>query len=525
MPLTVYTRDELRDIILSHIRGRVQGANVAPYSDYWHDATALATVVCGVQDAAQYLVNQVLPHTAERKFLEMHAYVRGLERFQPAAAIGKAIVEADGATLVTVPEGTVVRHPSGRTYRTTSAALTGTPSWTGKLTAPGSNRFRLVITPSASGMAVDDVFTDNVGEIRMAARSVLPATGTPIAVDLYAPLRVALASNTPLEPVEAVVVPVEALEPGAAGNLPPGEGLALDAPVAGLKDDVIVLEMSGGGDLETDAELAARILAWMAERPGSGNRADYRDWARSTPGVRLADAFVYPAYRGPNSIDVIPFGVIGTRITGTAVNDRIQSHLEARASFADDVRVVQLTEPSATNVELTVTPAPGYERDWEGDYGVVGADTTHTVVEFTDPTDAIEIGDRVLIQTDTLFPRLWQRKVVGKLTGPDRIILDEPLPEAPSTGEQMRPGGPLAQLIIDALAALFDGLGPGDTMGASRYPTPGQVHPDGVLRASLVHAVKGLAGVANVTVAEPAVDVYPASLTRETLGSLTIHHL
>jgi len=56
LALTVYTRDELRDIVLAHIRGRVPGANAAKYSDYWMLATAIATVVHGDQAAAQYRV-------------------------------------------------------------------------------------------------------------------------------------------------------------------------------------------------------------------------------------------------------------------------------------------------------------------------------------------------------------------------------------------------------------------------------------------------------------------------------------
>lgn len=523
MPLTVYTRDELRDIVLDHIRGRVAAANTSPGSDYWHLATAIATVVHGEQASAEYLVRQILPGTAERTFIELHAYMRQLERLRPAAAIGKVLAIAAGAsTLVAIPSGTTLIHASGLRYVTTASEITSTPSWGGaRDVAPGSNRQRLTVTPSATGISVDDPFRVDSADYAV-AKAIVPDTGTPIGVDLYVPLPAVPSPGTDLDPIEGAVLAVSCSSTGANTNLLPGETLAFETPIAGLEDDVIVLELTGGGDVESDDELRARLLAWMAERPGSGNRADYRQWARETPGIRIADAFVYPSYRGLGTVDVIPFGVAGARITGTAVNQRIFAHLEERGSFHDDKLVVQLTEPTAIAIDIDIDPASGYERDWNGTYTVAGADTDHRIIELGAAPNAIEIGDRVLIQTDTVFPRLWQRTVVGKLTSPNRVILDEPLPEAPTASSTMRPGGPLAQPAIDAIASMTDDLGPGDTMDAARYPTPGQAYPHGLLRARITDVVMDLDGAANVSITSPASDEYPTSQTRLTLGAFTI---
>lgn len=521
MAFTTYTRDELRDIIIAHIRGRVTGANVAQGSDYWHLATAIATVVHGDQAAAQYLVQQVLPSTSERRFLETHSYMRGLSRAQPTAAQGKVVAKASTTGTIALAADAELEHTSGLKYTVRAGGITATASWSSKKVAPGTTRGRIVVNPNASDMAVDDVFTLD-GTVCV-VKAVVPDTGTPVAIDLYVPLAAVPTSSTALTPKDAMVVTVDASDTGANTNLAPGETLTLSSAPTGLDEDTIVLEMSGGRDLETDAELAARVLAFMGERPGSGNRSDYRAWARETPNVGLADAFVYPAYRGVGTVDVVPFGVSNARVTGSIVNTAISDHLDDEASFSDDVRVKQLTEPTAVDLTLTITASPGYEADWSDSYTADTDTSTTSEIAIDEAPDAIEIGDRVLLQTDTISPRLWQRTVVGKLTSPDRIVLDEDLPESVTDGSTVLPGGPLAQPIIDAISALFDDLGPGDTDPATRYPTPGEAHSDLLALARIDAVVMGVKGVLNVDITAPASDQSPASLTRLKIGEFTLN--
>lgn len=520
MAFSTYTRDELRNIVVDHIKGRVTGANTSPGSEYWHLANAIATVVHGDQAAATYLVKQILPSTAAADWVALHASLRGLEPLPATKAQGKIIVRASSGSGITIPDLSALTHSSGQAYKTVGAEMTALPGWSGKTAAPGTSRDRIVVNPNTGGMAVDDVVLTQGGDY-VAIKSIVPATGTGVAFDLYAQLVTAPASGHTLTPVEGVVCTVLADEAGAAGNLRAGDTLTLSSPPSGIVAACTVLEMSGGGDLESTEELRQRIIAWMQERPGSGNRADFRDWARQTPGVRLADAFVYPAYRGPGTVDVIPFGVSGARLTGTVVNDLVQAELEAQASFSDDVLVRALTEPTDITITATLSVARGYEADFTGTMTTAASGSTTSVVEVTSISD-VEVGDRVLIATPTIHPRVWQRTVTGILTGPYRLQLDEPLPELPTASSTVRPGGPAAQGAIDALATLFDDLGPGDTDPSTRYPSPSEAYPSQLSRAAIIDALMDVDGVVNVQLSAPASDQSPASLVRLRIGSIAL---
>ena len=82
-------------------------------------------------------------------------------------------------------------------------------------------------------------------------------------------------------------VAIQALDPGAAGNLDAGTALALQTPVAGVTG-VTVVSLEGGTDDETDDELRARILKRIREPPMGGDATDYEQWALAVPGVTRA---------------------------------------------------------------------------------------------------------------------------------------------------------------------------------------------------------------------------------------------
>lgn len=519
MAFTVYTRDELRDIILAHIRGRVPGANTAYGSDYYLLAAAIATAVHGDQAAAQFLVQQILPSTATSKWLEAHAALRGLEKQQPSKSRGKLLVRA--SALTSIPAGQALTHAGGQTYVVTASAIAALPSWSSRTVAPGSTRSRLVLNANAASISVDDLLAVS-GFSAAAVKAVIPDTGTPVAVDLYAPLASVPGSGVAVAPTAGVVLEVEATAVGADGNLDVGDTLPFDVVPAGVTGTPVVLEMTGGGDLETEEELRGRVMAWLQERPGGGNRSDFREWARATPNVRLADAFVYPSYRGLGSVDVVPFGVGGARITGLAVNELVEAHLlDEAASFADDVLVRQLTE-SAVNVDVRVRVGLGYEPDWAGFVQLHGTQVDLDKIRLLSASTEIEVGDRVLIQAGDKAPRLFQREVVGIETGPDRLVLDEALPSLPTASSNVYPGGPTAQAVIDAVVSLFDDLGPGDTDPASRFPSPATAHSDELSLAVITATLQGVEGVIDSAIIAPATDQFPATLVRLALGQLTV---
>jgi uncharacterized phage protein gp47/JayE len=87
-----------------------------------------------------------------------------------------------------------------------------------------------------------------------------------------------------------VVGAIQALDPGAAGNLVEGTPLALAIP--GVVQNVLVVELHGGTDTETDDQLRARILRRIRQPPMGGDLTDYEAWALAVPGVTRAWAAV-----------------------------------------------------------------------------------------------------------------------------------------------------------------------------------------------------------------------------------------
>jgi uncharacterized phage protein gp47/JayE len=83
-------------------------------------------------------------------------------------------------------------------------------------------------------------------------------------------------------------VPVRALDPGAAGNLTIGTGMAWVTPQAGVDTTARVVQLAGGADEETDDELRARILRRIQQPPMGGDATDYEAWALEVPGVTRA---------------------------------------------------------------------------------------------------------------------------------------------------------------------------------------------------------------------------------------------
>jgi uncharacterized phage protein gp47/JayE len=79
-----------------------------------------------------------------------------------------------------------------------------------------------------------------------------------------------------------------ALDPGTFGNLNEGEIVNFVTAISGVDGSAVVVELTGGTDAETDAELRARILRRIQNPPMGGAAGDYEAWALAVPGVTRA---------------------------------------------------------------------------------------------------------------------------------------------------------------------------------------------------------------------------------------------
>lgn len=162
MAIRIRNLDEMHELALAYARGLNPKLNTAPRSGFWFRTRAVAAIAMGANNAAAYLLRQILPSTAERDFLERHADIRGISRRSATNAVGKILVitttPTSSSPVVNIPSGTKYTHASGRTYTVLGAATTAKPTWTGKTSAYGSTAARIVVAPDASSIADDDAF-------------------------------------------------------------------------------------------------------------------------------------------------------------------------------------------------------------------------------------------------------------------------------------------------------------------------------------------------------------------------------
>jgi len=114
----------------------------------------------------------------------------------------------------------------------------------------------------------------------------------------------------------SVVVQVEAVVAGLAGNLAAGTTLKLVNTVDGVNGSAVVGAdgLRNGTDDETIANLYARFLQRVQSPAHGGNDDDYKNWAREVPGVTRV--WVYGGLDGLDTVQVFfvrdddPAGII-----------------------------------------------------------------------------------------------------------------------------------------------------------------------------------------------------------------------
>lgn len=100
-----------------------------------------------------------------------------------------------------------------------------------------------------------------------------------------------------------VIANIEAVEPGASGNVPAGAINTIPVSIAGVTGVTNVQATSGGTDAESDTALLARLLEKVRSPATSGNVAHYKQWAMEVAGV--GDAKVFPIWNGPGTVKVV----------------------------------------------------------------------------------------------------------------------------------------------------------------------------------------------------------------------------
>ena len=155
-----------------------------------------------------------------------------------------------------------------------------------------------------------------------------------------------------------VDVPVQAVEPGQAGNVPAGSITAMAVAPVGIASCANLAPCSGGVGEEDDESLRARILDTFRSLPNGTNAAYYRQLALSDDEV--AAAVVVSRPRGVGSVDVVVSSHAG--VPGEELLNRLSASIGEQREIAVDMQVLA-PETLPVSLEVQVAVKSGYSAE------------------------------------------------------------------------------------------------------------------------------------------------------------------
>jgi uncharacterized phage protein gp47/JayE len=315
---------------------------------------------------------------------------------------------------------------------------------------------------------------------------------------------------------------VEAISTGDTTNKLTGDTMDFESPPANIETEAtLVDDLSGGYDRETDAELLARVLHRIRNPPGGGRFADWWGWALDVVGI--SNAYVYgpssadvQGRRGVGTVDVaiVTAGTGAARIPSATLQTTVDDNLDVeRPAGARDFSVL-LPGQDDQDVDVQLSPNPGYEFDWSGS-GVVSSYAAKvitwtgalpaTLMTTFDTEGSVRIFCAGQLFTVTAYDN----------AGPYTTTIDETPTTNPASPDPIYPGGPLSAPALAAIKAYMDGLGPARGTAADPNQTWDDTLRRSKLDAILVHVVdedgneSGVPGTKDVTIVTPATSYTP----------------
>lgn len=333
---------------------------------------------------------------------------------------------------------------------------------------------------------------------------------------------------------------------GTGGNLAVGTVLTWSSPPAGAPPTCTVSALATtAADVETIAALAQRVLERRRERPGGGNRADWRAWMEAVSGV--AEGYVYPLLHptlGVNTLGAItcvplglapapPFtgttsrllvagdithvsGYIDGTLDATGVAIANGKQLRPATMVAADVSI-ELPGTVTQNVLMPIVLGAGYAFPLAGPF-TTAAGSTNTTINLTGAPTGVVAGMLFAVPDGSAAVRGGYTLCTVASTGATSIVFAAPgVVTAPGAALTVYPAPSNWAAMRDAILSVVDRLGPGDTSPISRYPTISEIGPTTLYRSALVAAVMGVpglsgalagvSGVVSATCTTPAADV------------------
>lgn len=354
---------------------------------------------------------------------------------------------------------------------------------------------------------------------------------------------------------DAAPVPLAGVDTGPETNLAPGTVLTWQNPPIGAGPTVTVIEqadgsgLSGGREVESDAELQQRIADKRANPPSAGNSAAYIEAVESLPNVAVQKAFAYPAIKGPGTCGVAftlrPARPGGSRVPNGAELAAATEELVAAFPEDDGILVAALAQQPVTCVLklqwarsaagwVDATPWPAYVASSKVCVSNAAAITATSFRASTaTTTTAPQVGQtialydaaagrfrrkRIATVTQVTAGKVWDLTFATANAASDTSFV-------PASGAAVSPWSDSLDSLVAPVASHFDTLGPGEQV--SVLPDPGRRmrrEPESpaawpsVVSNRLLGPVFALDTVADAALVEPTV---PYATTVGTPGALS----
>lgn len=148
---------------------------------------------------------------------------------------------------------------------------------------------------------------------------------------------------------------VKAQEIGGKYNVLPESITVLPVNISGVTGVTNYEKMLGGSDVETDAEIAQRILEKLQKPATSGNVFHYRLWAKEINGV--GEVKVFPLDHGAGTVTVMPITNTG-RSPNSDILQKVRENIENNRPIGATVTVEAPKEKMiAVNAVVNLSPS------------------------------------------------------------------------------------------------------------------------------------------------------------------------
>lgn len=304
---------------------------------------------------------------------------------------------------------------------------------------------------------------------------------------------------------------IDAVTLGAKGNLSVGTKLRWSSPPPGLASTVtLTTALTGGDDVESDVQLALRIIEHLQSPLRGGTASDYKYFcenAQDSDGrtISIDRAYPLPGRNGTGSVDVVitQAGSGSGRDPGATVAAQVAAWVETQRPVGDGgVRVVRPYLPSDEKLSILVRvqPSTGFDFDWDDSQGTAGGNTstgssgTSLILSTTTPpaalSTAIDAGSKPRIQVSipgyaTPFVARVTAHADNTPSGKCTLTLDTALLADPGSGATVYAGGPCVLPVAAAVLAYVDSVGVSRKSG---YAPASDVWEDAVTLARIAHA-------------------------------------